>query len=134
MRATGGVEFISAVDGEGRPIAGVRLDAGSGMWDNLSDVNAKREMVPVRTDAILQKLSKLPIWTWSYKAQDASVRHIGPTAQDFKNAFGLGRDDTHIGTLDADGVALAAIQELYKILIAQAERIERLERELASKK
>ena len=41
------------------------------------------------------------------------VDHYGPTAQDFHAAFGLGDDDdTLIGTQDADGVALAAIQGL----------------------
>jgi hypothetical protein len=40
------------------------------------------------------------------------VIHIGPTAQDFHAAFGLGSDDETIGTVDADGVALAAIQGL----------------------
>jgi hypothetical protein len=34
-------------------------------------------------------------------------------AQDFYAAFGVGEDDTHITTVDADGVALAAIQGLY---------------------
>jgi hypothetical protein len=33
-------------------------------------------------------------------------------AQDFKAAFGLGESDTGIATVDADGVALAAIQGL----------------------
>jgi hypothetical protein len=33
-------------------------------------------------------------------------------AQDFQSAFGLGTDDKSIGTVDADGVALAAIQGL----------------------
>jgi len=37
---------------------------------------------------------------------------MGPTAQDFYTAFGLGDGDTSIGTVDADGVALAAIQGL----------------------
>jgi hypothetical protein len=44
------------------------------------------------------------------------VRHIGPTAQDFYAAFGVGEDNTHISTVDADGVALAAIQGLYRIV------------------
>ena len=38
---------------------------------------------------------------------------MGPTAQDFYAAFGLGEDERHISTVDADGVALAAIQGLY---------------------
>ena len=33
-------------------------------------------------------------------------------AQDFHAAFGVGTDDKHIATVDADGVALAAIQGL----------------------
>jgi len=45
------------------------------------------------------------------------VRHLGPVAQDFRAAFGLGRNDTTITTVDADGVALAAIQGLNQKLI-----------------
>ncbi len=35
-------------------------------------------------------------------------------AQDFYAAFKLGEDSRHITTVDAEGVALAAIQALYK--------------------
>jgi hypothetical protein len=38
------------------------------------------------------------------------VRHIGPMAQDFYAAFGVGEDDRHITSIDEDGVALAAIK------------------------
>ncbi|HEY0548440.1 MAG TPA: hypothetical protein VGF13_02495 [Verrucomicrobiae bacterium] len=41
-----------------------------------------------------------------------SVRHIGPMAQDFRSAFAVGENDRTITTVDADGVALAAIQGL----------------------
>jgi hypothetical protein len=44
------------------------------------------------------------------------VRHLGPTAQDFYEVFGLGDDDKYISTVDADGVALAAIQALYELI------------------
>lgn len=54
--------------------------------------------------------------TWNYNSQDAAVRHLGPMAQDFKAAFGLGESDTGITTVDADGVALAAIQGLHRKL------------------
>lgn len=41
------------------------------------------------------------------------MRHIGPTAQDFKATFGLnGDDDINISSTDLHGVALAAIQGL----------------------
>jgi len=53
---------------------------------------------------------------WNYKTQDKTVQHIGPTAQDFKAEFNVGESGTGIATVDADGVALAAIQGLYEIL------------------
>lgn len=37
-------------------------------------------------------------------------------AQDFYATFGIGDDDKHIGTLDSDGVSLAAIQGLHEIV------------------
>ncbi len=48
------------------------------------------------------------------KVEDETIQHIGPMAQDFYAAFGLGDSETAIGTLDADGVSLAAIQALYQ--------------------
>ena len=54
----------------------------------------------------------MPIREWSYRAEDPAVRHFGPTAQDFHAAFGLGGSDKAISTVDADGVALLAIQAL----------------------
>jgi hypothetical protein len=48
--------------------------------------------------------------SWGYKAQAPAIRHLGPTAQDFRGAFGLGEDARHIDTIDSEGVALAAIQ------------------------
>ena len=50
--------------------------------------------------------------TWNLKSQDPAIRHIGPMAQDFYAAFNVGEDDKHINSVDADGVALAAIQGL----------------------
>ena len=37
---------------------------------------------------------------------------MGPMAQDFRRAFGLGVDDRSINSIDSSGVALAAIQGL----------------------
>jgi hypothetical protein len=66
------------------------------------------------TDAedVLRGLAALPVREWSYRAEDATVRHLGPVAQDFYAAFGLGTDDKHINTVDIDGVNMLAIQAL----------------------
>ena len=42
-------------------------------------------------------------------------------AQDFHAAFGLGTDERHIATVDADGVALAAIQGLNEKVEGQSQ-------------
>jgi trimeric autotransporter adhesin len=47
-------------------------------------------------------------------------------AQDFHAAFGLGDSNRHIGMVDADGVALAAIQGLHS---EADERLRALEEE-----
>jgi len=85
----------------------------AGTWTNASSREQKENFTPVDGQAVLASLAEMPITTWNSKAEDTSIRHMGPVAQDFYAAFGLGASDTSIGTLDADGVALAAIQRLY---------------------
>lgn len=119
VRATGGVRFVTAIDTDpnnatpdGTPTAGVTLPSGAGSWSTLSDRAAKRDFAPVNAQSLLNRLARLPVTTWNYKTQQRSIRHIGPTAQDFANAFHVGEDSRRIATVDADGVALAAIQAL----------------------
>ena len=85
---------------------------GAGAWSSLSDRRLKTAVRGIDAIAILDSLVATPISTWSYLAQDDAVRHIGPMAQDFSKSFGVGENDTTISTIDADGVALAAIQGL----------------------
>jgi hypothetical protein len=102
-------------------------DAGSGP---PSDRNIKEAFESVDSLAILAMVARLPIERWSYRGE--TVRHLGPMAQDFAAAFGLGADDRHIFTLDAAGVALAAVQGLHALAQAQHARLEALERELTT--
>lgn len=111
VRSHGGVRFQT-----GATPTGVKLSPGSGTWASLCDRNTKANFVPVNTRTVLEKVAVLPLNTWSYKDQGEGVRHIGPVAQDFHAAFGVGEDDRTITTVDADGVALAAIQGLHGLL------------------
>lgn len=111
--------------------AGVLLPTGGNAWSSVSDRAAKENFAPVDGREVLDRLASIPIQTWNYKSQDAAIRHIGPVAQDFYAAFGLGEDDKHISTIDADGVALAAIQGLDSLSKEQAARIDELEAENA---
>jgi hypothetical protein len=120
------------------------MDQGGNLWtlgavNPPSDRNLKTNFAAVDTTEVLAKVAALPLQTWNYKNDAADVRHLGPVAQDFRAAFNLGADDKHIATVDADGVALAAIQGLNAKMEAEnaelraenAElktRLERLER------
>ena len=77
-----------------------------------SDINRKENITPVVTKDILEKVAIIPISEWQFKGE--KIRHIGPMAQDFYAAFELGQGETTIATVDAEGVALAAIQALKK--------------------
>jgi Chaperone of endosialidase len=85
---------------------------GQGRCAALSDRTRKANVGSVDPADMLIRVRDLPISTWNYTSDDASVRHIGPMAQDFVALFGVGADDRHIHPLDGQGVALAAIQAL----------------------
>jgi hypothetical protein len=72
---------------------------------------------------VLAKVAALPITQWSFK-EFPGARHLGPMAQDCHAAFGVGLDDKHIATVDADGVALAAIQGLNEKVEDRGQRTE----------
>jgi len=100
----------------------------------MSDRNVKENFKPVNARAVLEKVSHLPVTEWNLLSQRADIRHIGPMAQDFHAAFGVGEDDRHISTTDADGVALAAIQGLNEIVKEKDARIQTLEKDVADLK
>lgn len=102
---------------------GAYLSSG-GDWTNASDVHKKNSFTPINNQELQEKLLKLPITQWRYKGHEDW--HIGPMAQDFKALFNLGEDDITISTVDAFGVALAAIKMLQEMNEDLRERIERL--------
>ncbi len=114
VRASGGTQIYS----NSTLTSGVTLAAGAGAWVAVSDSTLKRNLRLVDTKDVLNRVAQLPIKQWSYKSQDPSIEHIGPMAQDFWSAFHLGEDSLGISTIDPDGIALAAIQELAKRLEA----------------
>lgn len=118
VRASGGTRIFS----NSTATTGVLLAAGGGSWSSASDRNLKTNFQSVNSIEVLESLCAIPVTTWNYKA-GADIRHMGVMSQDFHAAFGgLGLDDRHIDTLDADGVAFAAIQGLnHKVTIQNAE-------------
>jgi hypothetical protein len=141
VRASGGARFdvngdewVAIYDDGADLIAtssGAHLTLG-GAWTDSSDRDLKENFAPVDGREVLDRLAELPISTWNYKAEDASVRHMGPVAQDFYAAFGLGQDERHIASLDSSGVALVAIQELQEVVEEKDAEIAALEARVAA--
>ena len=95
-----------------------------------SDRNAKADFASVDAQAVLEKVAALPMQSWSYTNRPG-VKHVGPMAQDFRAAFGLGEDAVTISSVDTDGVALAAIQGLNQKLDEKAAEVETLKHQNA---
>ncbi len=125
--AQGGIHLYAGAPGSG----GCHLsNPGSAGWSCSSDRKLKTAITPADTRAVLDKLLAMPVSHWAFKTAP-QYRHIGPMAQDFKAAFDLGaEDDKHIASMDAQGVALAAIQGLNAKL---EERSAQLAEQLAEK-
>ncbi len=98
--------------------------SAAGVWTSVSDRNAKEDFQAITPGDVLTKVVGLPITQWKYKVEPAGLKHIGPVAQDFHAAFGLGDSDKAIGTVDESGVALAAIQGLNQKLQGVNEKLE----------
>jgi hypothetical protein len=108
MRGCGGIRMFT---NQGLT-AGVELAAGGSGWSAVSDRNRKENFLSLEGEDVLARLRRVPVTTWNYISQDRSIRHMGPMAQDFYAAFGLGENELMINSVDMDGVNLAAIHAL----------------------
>ncbi len=81
-----------------------------------SSRETKENFQAVDCEEVLAKVVDLDITTWNYKHDEKSIRHMGPIAEDFREAFDLGENEKTIAAMDKDGVALASIQALNKKL------------------
>jgi hypothetical protein len=101
-----------------------------GMLTEMSSRFEKENFTPVDNQDVLDRLMTLPITTWNY-IDTKGVEHLGVMAQDFHAAFGLGKSDCGLSTLDTTGVAMASIQALQANSQAKDAEIERLNKQLA---
>jgi hypothetical protein len=107
VRASGGFQFRTSDDLS----TGCNLPAGSGSWACTSSRLLKTDFETLDGEIVLARVRELPVELWSYKTEPG-VRHLGTFAEDFHRAFGLGPNATTIGSIDMDGVNLAAVKAL----------------------
>ncbi|MDQ2972503.1 MAG: hypothetical protein M3R20_05940, partial [Pseudomonadota bacterium] len=101
-----------------------------GTISQLSSRTAKEHFAAIDGKLVLAKLDALPISTWNYRGADAGDRHLGPVAEDFHAAFGLGPSDHFVAPNDVAGVALASVKALQQEVRERDQRIEALESRL----
>ncbi|HEV7588328.1 MAG TPA: tail fiber domain-containing protein [Longimicrobium sp.] len=131
VRAAGGFRFRT----NSTLTTGCDLPAGSGVFSCSSSRSLKENFGGVDGEEVLARIRAMPVSTWSYVAEGRQVRHLGPFAEDFRAAFGLGTDDRSIGLLDIDGVNFAAVKALEArtdALAARTAEVERLRAEVAA--
>ncbi len=96
---------------------------GSDIHTVPSSRKLKEDIAGVDPAEILAKVMQLPIAKWSYKADEGTIRHIGPLAEDFHELFAFEGPANGISLIDVDGINLAAIQGLHqKLAKLEAER------------
>jgi hypothetical protein len=126
VRATGGVMFATSVNASGAPATFCYMGNSGTGWNCASDRHVKERVEPITPSRVLAGVLAMPVSTWSIMG--SKVRQMGPMAQDFYRAFGLGDTDKAINSIDAGGVAFAAIQGLHELLKDKDAKITALEK------
>ena len=104
----------------------------SGNSFNVTSARASKENFRTISSAeVLERVAGLDISRWNYKVEGDAVDHIGPIAEEFHAAFGVGASAEQINMVDAAGVSLAAIQGLYERLEEKSDAVESLQAEKA---
>lgn len=129
-----GAPAASGQSGGGGSGGGMDMSSIMGIVGMFSDVDAKFDIQSINPEEILQRVLSLPVQSWRYKDPDLdhNAPHIGPMAQDFHAAFGLGASDKRIAMVDANGVLLAAVQALHHQILEQRADILELRARLAN--
>lgn len=85
----------------------------------------------VDPEAVLEQVAALEVRRWrTGEGEPDAVEHLGPSAEEFYDAFEVGADAEHVAAGDVDGVSLAAIQGMAARLEAQQELIEQQNRHI----
>ena len=104
-----------------------------GTFSNPSSRLLKENFVDIDGEHVLDLLDGVEVSEWSY-IRDPETRHIGPIAEDFWAAFGLGKGATLISPLDVGGISLVSIKTLNQKIKEQQSQINTLENEIAELK
>ncbi len=98
-----------------------------GVIAQQSSRESKTDFASINAKKLMGAISNLEFWHWRYKDAATGDIHLGPVAEDFFAAFGLGTNNKVIAPADMAGVALAAVQALQTEVAERDQKIEALE-------
>jgi len=128
VRAAGGFRFRS----NATLTNGCNIAAGGASISCASSRTLKENFAGVDGEDVLTRMRAIPVNTWNYIDEGRQSRHMGPFAEDFWSAFGLGVEPKAIGHLDIDGVNFAGVKALDARTTTQAGQIQALQAENAA--
>ena len=127
-RAAGGVYLYTSAN----LATGCQIPAGGGAWSCTSSRETKTDFTTMNPIDVLTRVASLQMTQWRYRTEVSGARHVGPMAEDFHAAFGLGDSTKTINVMDASGIALAAIQGLHQMVKDKNREIDTLKRDFAA--
>lgn len=122
VRAAGGFRFRT----NPTLTTGCNLAAGGTAFFCSSSKTLKENFTEVDGETLLAQIRSVPLNTWNLIDEEGKPLHMGPFAEDFHAAFGLGDTDHAIGHQDIDGVNFGGVKALEKRTAALREENGRL--------
>jgi len=135
VRASGGIRLRSNVSLSN----GCSIAASGTSWVCSSSRTLKENFQPVDGEELLRRIRGVELNRWTLIDDPARTPHIGPFAEDFHAAFGVGDDPRAIGHQDIDGVNFGGVQaldartlQMQETIAGQARQIEQLQADKAA--
>jgi hypothetical protein len=126
VRASGGIRLRSNVS----LTNGCSIAASGTNWVCSSSRALKENYAPVDGEELLRRIRGVELNRWTLIDDPARTPHLGPFAEDFHAAFGLGDDPKAIGHQDIDGVNFGGVQALDARTLQMQSRMDQQARQI----
>jgi trimeric autotransporter adhesin len=106
------------------------IAAGGTSWVCSSSRALKENFTPVDGEELLARIRGVELNRWTLIGDPARTPHLGPFAEDFHAAFGLGDDPKAIGHQDIDGVNFGGVKALDARTVQMQSRMDEQARQI----
>lgn len=114
LTPAGALELGAGITANGNSTVNGNLTV-TGTFSNPSSRTLKTDIHAIDSRAMLKRVAALPVYSWRYKSDEKGPAQIGPMAEDFRDAVGVG-DGFYLAGGTTAGVSLAAIRGLNEIV------------------